>query len=127
MSPKVKKIIGWVLVGMLTLMAIGSAFGKFTVDPSTEMGKQFVELGVYDNRFLIGGIEIFCAIMLLIPRTSTIGVVLSAGYWGGAMATHLTRGEGPGAVLVFLVLLGFIALLRNPELFPRIMGKDVPS
>lgn len=127
MSPKVKKIIGWVLAGLLTLVAVGSALGKFTADPSSEMGKQFAAAGIYDVRFMIGAIEILCAVMLLIPRTSTIGVVMSAGYWGGAIATHLTHGEAPGPALIFLVLVGLIALLRNPELFTRILGKDVPA
>jgi hypothetical protein len=127
MSPKAKKIIGWVLAGLMALMAIASAFGKFTADPSNEMGQLYVNMGVYDNRFLIGSLEIFCAVMLLIPRTSTIGVVLSAGYWGGAAATDLTHGQFPGVVLVFWVVLGLIALLRNPELFTRLRGKEIAS
>jgi uncharacterized membrane protein len=127
MSPKAKKIIGWVLAGMLALVATGSAFGKFTADPSSEMGQQFIKMGLFDIRFIIGGIELLCAILLLIPRTSTIGLVMFVGYWGGAIATHLSHGEGPGAPLAFLVLTGLIAIVRNPELLSRLLGKTLPA
>lgn len=65
--------------------------------------------------------------MLILPRTSTIGVVLSGGYWGGAMATDLSHGQFPAPVLVAMLLLGLVALFRNPELFQRLQGKTVES
>ena len=125
MSPKAKKITGWVLVSLLSLLMIGSAMGKFTADPATEMGQQFAKMGVWDNRFLIGGLEMLCAILLLIPRTSTIGVLLTAGYWGGATATEITHSAFQPIVLILMAMLGLVALLRNPELFQRILGKPL--
>ena len=127
MSPKTKKILGWVFLGLLTFMALGSAMGKITATPDSEMGQQFIKIGIFDNRFLFAGLEIFCAVMLILPRTSTIGVVLSGGYWGGAMATDLSHGQFPAPVLVAMLLLGLVALFRNPELFQRLQGKTVES
>ena len=127
MSPKAKKIIGWILAGMLALVATGSALGKFTADPSTEMGQQFIKSGLFDIRFILGGIELLCAVLLIIPRTSTIGLVMFVGYWGGAIATHLSHGESAAAPLVLLVITGLIAIVRNPELLSRVLGKEVPA
>jgi putative oxidoreductase len=127
MSPKTKKIIGWVLVGLFTFFALGSAAGKLMAAPGTEMAAIAVKMGFFEVRFLIAGLEILAAVALLIPRTSTIGVVLSAGYWGGAAATDITHGQFPGPVLVAMLLLGLVALFRNPELFHRILGKPVQS
>ena len=58
---------------------------------------------------------------------STIGVLLSAGYWGGAMATDLTHGQFPAPVLVILLIFGLATIFRNPELFARLLGKPVAS
>jgi DoxX-like family len=124
MSPKAKKILGWVLASLLALLAIGSGFGKLTATPASEMGVMFTAMGFYDLRMLIGGIEILCAVLLLIPRTSTIGVWMSGGYWGGAIATDLTHGHSPVAPIIILAILGLVALVRNPEMFTRLLGKE---
>jgi hypothetical protein len=127
MSAKTKNIIGWILTGLLTLVMIGSAFGKFTATPDSEMGLMFIANGIYDARFLIGSLEVLCAILMLIPRTSTVGMVLAGGYWGGAIATHISHGQSPATVLVFVALMVVIALLRNPELFSRLLGKETKA
>lgn len=127
MSAKTKNIIGWILTGLLALVMIGSAFGKFTATPESEMGQMFAANGFYDVRFLIGSLEMACAILMLIPRTSTVGMVLAGGYWGGAIATHLSHGESPAPVLAFVALMVVIALLRNPELFARLLGKETKA
>ena len=43
----------------------------------------------------IGVIEISCALIYAIPRTSVLGAVLVTGYLGGAIATHV-RVSDPG-------------------------------
>jgi DoxX-like family len=127
MSPKAKKILGWVFAGMLTVMAVGSSLGKFMATPESEMGAMFTMMGFYDIRFLIGSLELICAILFIIPRTSTLGVLLSAGYWGGAVATDLTHAHTPVPALAAIVLLGLAAIFRNPELFTRLLGGEVKA
>lgn len=127
MSPKVKKILGWVFAGLLTTMAIFSGFGKFMAAPDNDMGALATTLGFYDIRFLIGSLEIVSAILFIIPRTSTIGILLSAGYWGGAVATDLTHAHTPGPALMAIALLGLASIFRNPELFQRLLGKEVTA
>ena len=127
MSAKTKNIIGWVLTGLLGLVMIGSAFGKFTATPESEMGMMYASNGFYDVRFIVGSLEVLCAVLMLIPRTSTIGTVLTGGYWGGAIATHLSHGQSPAPILAFVAVLVGIALLRNPELFSRLLGKETKA
>ena len=46
-------------------------------------------------------VEIGCAILYAIPRTSVLGAILLTGYLGGTTATHVRAGEpffGSGAV-----------------------------
>jgi len=38
-------------------------------------------------------VEIACAILYAIPRTSVLGAILLTGYLGGATATHVRAGE----------------------------------
>jgi hypothetical protein len=66
--------------------------------------------------FGIGLLELACAVVYLIPRTSVLGAILVTAYLGGATATHVRVGEpffGP-------VLLGLLAwaglFLREPRL-----------
>jgi hypothetical protein len=40
-------------------------------------------------------VEIACAILYAIPRTSILGAILLTGYLGGATATHVRVGEPP--------------------------------
>jgi hypothetical protein len=65
--------------------------------------------------------------LLLIPRTSTGGLMLAIGYWGGAVATDLSHGGSPVAALVALGLLAVVAFLRNSEVMARFMGKPLPE
>jgi hypothetical protein len=73
-----------------------------------------------DSVLWIGGIEMVCLILYLVPRTAVLGAVLMTGYLGGAVATHvrissplLTHTLFPIYVAVFL----WVGLyLREPRL-----------
>ena len=123
MSPKVKKILGWVFAGLVFAFMAMSGMGKIFATPESEMGVLFKTIGIWDIKVAIGILEILVGLLVLIPRVSTIGMVLAAGYWGGAIATDLTHGNPPYAILIPSVLLLLAALIRNPELFTRLMGK----
>jgi hypothetical protein len=41
----------------------------------------------------IGGIELVCLTLYLVPRTSVLGALLLTGYLGGAVATHVRLGN----------------------------------
>lgn len=42
----------------------------------------------------LGLVEIACAVLYLVPRTSVLGAILVTGYLGGAVMTHLRVGDG---------------------------------
>ena len=64
----------------------------------------------------LGIVEIGCTVIYLIPRTAVLGAILLAGYFGGAIATHVRIGEPflPPLLLGVLVWLGLY--LRDPRL-----------
>src|SRR5712691_9740100 len=73
------------------LMVFTGVFGLFK--PAVAMAG-FVHLGYPESVFLpICIVEIACAIIYAIPRTSVLGSILMTGYLGGATATHVRAGE----------------------------------
>lgn len=55
----------------------------------------------------IAVVEIAVAVIYLIPRTAFLGAILTTGYLGGAVFTHLRAGDGLFEVL-FPVVLGVV-------------------
>lgn len=55
----------------------------------------------------VGVLELFCAVVYLIPKTAVLGGILIAAYLGGATATHVRVGDPFYAP----VLLGMVAWL----------------
>src|SRR5688500_5662518 len=82
---------GWVLSALPALLLILAGVLKL-MKPDV---KEFERLGYTFPRhpLTIGIIEIVCAILYLIPRTSVLGAILLTGYLGGAVATHVRIGD----------------------------------
>lgn len=72
----------------------------------------------YDR--LIGVIELACLVLYAIPRTSVLGMVLTTGLIGGAIATNLRAEQPLFSHILFGVYLGiwmWVGLwLRDPNL-----------
>ena len=85
------------------------------------------EMGLTDTVRLIGGGEVVTAILLLIPRTSWIGVLLTSSLWGGAICLHLVRGDSYLVQSVFLVLSWIGTYLRSPLVFGSFWGQTQPE
>jgi hypothetical protein len=65
----------------------------------------------------IGAVEILCAILYVVPRTSVLGAVLVTGYLGGAIATHVRVSQPVWIAPFFLGVLAWFGLwLRDPRL-----------
>ena len=70
-----------------------------------------------DTMFKLGFVEIGCAVLYLIPRTSVIGAILLTGYLGGAVATHVRIGDPSFVTALILGVLIWLGLwLRDPRL-----------
>jgi hypothetical protein len=70
--------------------------------------------GLAEQVRLIGAGALITALLLLIPRTSSLGVLLASAFWGGAICIHMAHGEPYLFQTVLLVLSWAGAYLRNP-------------
>jgi hypothetical protein len=122
MSEKTKKIIYWVLTGLVAFIFLGSAVGKFTADQKAlEMA---ASMGLEANTFkALGFIEILCLVLFILPRTGIIGTLLLCAYMGGAIATHLEHGKSFVAQCIIQAFLWAVAFYRFPELTNRLRNK----
>ncbi len=73
------------------LMVFGGVFG--VLKPAVAV-PGFLHFGYPERLFLpICILEIACAVVYAIPRTSVLGAILLTGYLGGATATHVRIGD----------------------------------
>jgi hypothetical protein len=80
-----------------------------------------VQLGYPEQLvFGIGLLELACVAVYVLPRTSRLGAILTTGYLGGAIATHV-RAESGLFPIVFPLLIAALLwgglLLRDPQLW----------
>lgn len=111
---KRRRIAAWILTGLITLVFVANAVAKLTkASPVVEM---FDKWGLSNYVLLIGVGELVSAVLFLIPRTTSLGVLLLSAYLGGAIVTHMQNGEpyfGPAVLLLLVWVAGYF---RHPEL-----------
>lgn len=115
-QPKWMTWTGWAITGLVGATLAFSAGMKFMNPP--DMAQEFVGKFGYPAELTlpIGILEITCAVIYLIPRTSVLGAVLLTGYLGGATATHV-RVEDPFFAPVIVGALVWLGLyLRDPRI-----------
>lgn len=106
---------GRVLSVLAALVFLMSAVMKLV--GGAEVAQGFEHLGLPESmRVPLAILEIACAVVYLIPRTSVTGAVLLAGYLGGAILTHWRVGD-PFYVPILLGLFVWLGIyLREPRL-----------
>ena len=109
------RIAGWVLHGLIAALMIFASSGKVLALQNVVEGMQKTGLG--DQVQLIGAGELITAILLLIPRTSSLGVLLASSFWGGAICLHMSHRESYVMQSVLLILTWVGAYLRLPAMF----------
>jgi hypothetical protein len=109
-----KTVAGWVLHGLIAgiMLLAGSAkvLGLFPPE-------QVEKLGLSVPIQVIGAGELVSAILLLVPRTASLGVLLTSGFWGGAISLHMSKGEPFVLQSASLLLTWVGAYLRVPGTF----------
>jgi uncharacterized membrane protein YphA (DoxX/SURF4 family) len=113
---KAKTVGLWIVTVVLALAFLGAGGSKLTGAPA--LAENFARWG-YPQWFLYvtGAIEVVAALLLLVPRTATLGAGLVLGTMVGAVLTHLKAGE-TSQVVVPLILLGLgviVGLARRDE------------
>ena len=107
--------IGWIMGILPALLFLFSATMKLVHPPQLDEG--FAHMGIpISHAFGLGLLELTCALIYLIPRTSIIGAILLTGYLGGAIQTHLRVGDMFIAQFIFGVLLWGGLYLRDVRL-----------
>ena len=107
---KTRKITAWVIAGLLTVLYLYSASGKF-LKP-----EQMEQMHLANWRIIIATGEIVSALLFLFPRTNIYGTFLLSAYMGGAIIIHMTGGISIVLPSVVLILVWVVGYLRNPRL-----------
>lgn len=124
LSPKVK-IISWLAQVVVAVILLQTLFFKFT--GARESVYIFSTLGAEPwGRIASGVCELIAAVLLLVPRTVTLGALLALGVISGAIFSHLTilgitlpavgdRGELFALALLVFIGSALVLLLRRSE------------
>ena len=118
MNSKTRKIAGYVLSGLVTFVFVATGAMKVT---GGEQNVQMAELvGGASTLHILGGLQIFFALLFWIPRTAVVGFLLMACYMAGAMATHLVIKESFVLQTGIETLIWVTGFVRFPELTQRL-------
>jgi len=93
-APISKKMIwaGRIMSALPVLMLLLSGVMKLVKPAAVVEG--FARLGYPESLTVgIGIVELACAALYVVPRTSVLGAILLTAYLGGATATHVRIGE----------------------------------
>jgi hypothetical protein len=103
-------VLHGVIAGIMILAGSAKILGLFPPE-------MVAQLGLNVPIQVIGAGELASAILLLVPRTSSLGLLLTSAFWGGAICLHMSKAE-PFVVQSALLLLTWAAAsLRVPGAF----------
>ena len=115
-------IVSWVLQVVVAAILFQTLFFKFS--GAEESRYIFAKVGAEPlGRYVSGVTELLAVVLLLTPRTITLGALLSVGVMTGAIGAHLTklgivvRDDGgllfALALIVFFASLGILSIRRR--------------
>lgn len=123
-SCKTKTITSWILQIIAAAILAQTLFFKFS--GAAESKFIFNTLGVEPwGRLASGVVELIAVVLLLVPRTVTLGALLALGVMTGAIGSHLTKlglvVMNDGGLLFALAVMVFVCgaiilLLRRQEI-----------
>ena len=108
-----RQITGWVLTALLSALFLASASGKLL--HAAQVMEPMQKWGLEDQVTLIGVGEAVSALLFLIPRTHSLGLLLLTAYMGGAIVTHMQHGESYVSQSIILVLIWVAGFLRHTQ------------
>jgi hypothetical protein len=114
------KIAGLVLHLLIGALLIFTGLQKVLAVVPPEA---LVKYGLSEQARLIGAGALLAALLLLMPRTSALGLLLTSSFWGGAICIHMAHGEPYLFQAVLLVLTWAGAYLRNPATLGSFSGR----
>ncbi len=107
-------IVSWVLQVVVAVILFQTLFFKFT--GAEESKYIFTKVGAEPfGRYASGVAELIAVVLLLTPRTITLGALLSVGVITGAIGAHLTKlgivVQNDGGLLFALAVIVFVGSL----------------
>ena len=104
-------VIVWILRIVAAIILLQTLFFKFSAAP--ESVYIFSKLGMEPwGRIGSGIVELIASVLLLIPKTTSLGALLAVGVMSGALVAHLTKlglvVQNDGGELFILALIVFI-------------------
>ena len=112
-----RRITGNVLVFLVGFVLAASAISKFVQVPGvvTQLAGRGFDGG---KLTFIAALEITSAVLLMVPKTRSIGLLLASTYLGKAIGTHVQRDQWVKAInpSVLLILIVFSTWLRHPQI-----------
>jgi hypothetical protein len=85
------------------------------------------KMGLTQSIRLVGAGEIVTGALLLIPRTMSLGILLTSSFWGGAICIHMSHGQSYALQSALLVLSWVGAYLRNPAVLGSFWGRPATA
>ena len=125
MTYKTRKIIAIINTSIVCLMIGGGAVAKIIKLPG--IVKDFSKLGVGNYVQILGLAELIFLGLLLYPKTIRLGYLLFCGYFGGAIATHLSHDSNPLPPVLPLLFITLSVMLRNKLFFYSTSNKFINS
>jgi hypothetical protein len=121
---KYRFITGRILLTLVAAIMLMAGSGKLFGFAPEMVVEQLEGFGLGDDLFLVGLAEVASAILLVIPRTSSFGILMTSSFWGGAIVAHLAGDDYAGATvpMVLLVLTWAGTVLRYPAMFVSFSG-----
>jgi MFS family permease len=111
------RVLHGLVGGIMILAGSAKVLGLF---PPEQVEKLGLSLPIQ----VIGAGELASAILLLIPRTSSLGLLLTSGFWGGAICLHISKGEPFVMQTAFLLLTWVGGYLRVPGAFASFTARS---
>ena len=111
---KTCRIVGLVIHVLIGALLIFAGVMKLAgmVPPEA---KEKMAAGIANNLMLIGAGELITGILLIVPLTSSLGLLLATGFWGGVICTQMADGGNFLAFSGFLLLTWVGGYLRDPS------------
>lgn len=105
--------IGLTLHSLIAALMVFAGSGKAFGFAPPQIIEKMKTIGMGEHIQLVGLGEMFAAILMLIPRTSPLGVLLTSGFWGGVICIHMANGQDFVFPSVLLALTWLGADLRG--------------
>ncbi|MFA6084695.1 DoxX family protein [Mucilaginibacter sp.] len=119
----------WVLRLAAAVIMLQTLYFKFMAAP--ESVYIFSKLGLEPwGRLGIGSLELIAAILILVPKTTSLGALLAVGVMAGAIFFHLTKlgivVQNDGGMLFLLALIVFVTAAILLVIFRRQLFGFIP-